>query len=170
MLKKYALRLQHAQPMLDSTRAVGDSVVHNALRVKRFIIEVLKAIAKCWAFFKDVHFSWFVIIPVLSSLSPFGEVSALLLWGLFFLPILIVITFRTLDSIFDLSGTDGGSQPWYASAGHGSAQPFAGISGSGARYRQRSTGYMPLQSRTMTVSPRRHRALRPMRSRRPGLW
>jgi hypothetical protein len=168
MLEKHAERLDHAQPMLESTRSVGDSVLHNALRLKRFVIEVLKAVAKCWAFFKDVHFSWFVIIPFLSQLAPFGKVSALLLWGLFFLPILIVITFRTLDSMFGLSNMDSGPQAWIASS-LSRAVPSA-PNNVPARLHERPGSYAALQSRTVTVSPRRHHATRPLRSRRPGLW
>jgi hypothetical protein len=154
--------LHHAQPMIEPTKAVGDSVVYNALRLKRLIVEVLKAVAKCWAFFKDVHFSWYVIIPVMSSLSPFGEVSALLLWVLLFLPLLVVITFRTLDSIFDLSGSDAGaSQP------AGRADALTGslpIRAAGSR--EGSAGHAPLQSHTITVSPRAHH---PRSSRTPAM-
>jgi hypothetical protein len=165
MFKTLVKRLYPSQPMIDSTRAVGDSVVLNALRLKHLIVEALKAIAKCWAFFKDVHFSWFVIIPFLSQLAPFGEVSALLLWGLGFLPILIIITFRTLDSMFGLGSMDSSPQAWLSSR-LSSAEPSIASNVPG-RLHHRS--YTPL-TRTMMMPTRRHHTARPLRSRRSGLW
>jgi hypothetical protein len=165
MFKTFVKRLYPSQPMIDSTRAVGDSVVLNALRLKRFVVEVLKAIAKCWAFFKDVHFSWFVIIPFLSQLAPFGEVSALLLWGLGFLPILIIITFRTLDSMFGLGSTESSPQAWLSST-LSSAEPSTTSSVPGRLHHR---AYTPV-SRTLMMATRRHHSARALRSRRSGLW
>lgn len=102
MLDKYIDTRAYTQPMLDSTRVVGDHVVYHAVRFKRLVVEVLKATAKCWSFFKDIHFSWYVIIPVTSSITSLNGTVTLILWCLLFLPVLIVITFTALDSLFDL--------------------------------------------------------------------
>ena len=157
--------------MLDSTRAVGDFTVQNAMRLKRLVVEVLKATAKCWAFFKDVHFSFYVIIPVISSFTSLGQTESLLLWGLFFLPILIVITFMALDSIFDFSSVQAWPDALRPHSSRREEPPSIIGSPSGAtRARARSHGYAPMQSRIHASPARRHRALRPLRSRRPGFW
>lgn len=147
--------------MLDSTRAVGDFAFDNAMRVKRIVVEVLKAIAKCWAFFKDIHFSVYVIIPVISSFTSLDQTATLLLWALFFLPILAVITFTALDSIFAFGVPDGKQNAASRTASHLSA--FTAKPG-------REATFGPMQSRRLATPARRHRALRPVRSRRPGYW
>jgi hypothetical protein len=169
MLKKSISRLNPTQPMLDSTRAVGGSVVHQALRIKRLIVDVLKAIAKCWSFFKDIHFSFYTIIPIISSFTSLGKTESLALWGLFFLPILVVITFRTLDSMFDLRPPESWPSALQPNSARREEPPSIIASPAGAtKYRARAHGFAPLQSRMNLTPQRRHRALRPLRSRRPG--
>jgi hypothetical protein len=160
MLEKYTSRLDPRQPMLDSTRAVGDSVVQNALRLKRLVIEVLKTIAKCWAFFKDVHFSVYVIIPVISSFTSLDQTASMLLWGLFFLPILLIITFTALDSLFDLGMMETRPSPTQR-PGPIFASPFR---------TRRAPASSLFFSSNVSTPPRRHRALRSIRARRPGSW
>jgi hypothetical protein len=160
MLEKISSRLDPRQPMLDSTRAVGDSVVLNALRLKRIAVEILKTIAKCWAFFKDVHFSIYVIIPVISSFTSLDRTASSLLWALFFLPILIVITFAALDSIFDLGVMDTRPNTTRRAPPLFSATPRA----------RRMPTFGPMFNRNLPTPTRRHRALRPIRSRRRGDW
>lgn len=171
MLEKIIARLNPKQPMLDSSRAVGDSVVYSAIRIKCFIVALLKTTAKCWAFFKDVHFSFYVIIPVISSFTSLGKFESLILWGLFFLPILVIITFWALDSMFDLRTMDSVPQAFRPSSSRREEPPSIIASPAGAtKYRARSAGFSPLQSRMHQTPARRHRALRPLRSRKPGYW
>ena len=169
MLKESLSRFNPTQPMLDSTRAVGDTVVHQAPLVKRFIVQILKAVAKCWSFFKDIHFSFYTIIPIISSFTSLSPTESLALWGLFFLPILVIITFRTLDSMFDLRPPESWPGTLQPSSARREEPPSIIASPAGAtKYRARAQGFTPLQSRLHLTPQRRHRALKPLRSGRPG--
>lgn len=171
MKENYLSNWSHAQPMLDSAQAVGDSVVHNAMRVKRMVVALLKTIAKCWAFFKDIHFSFFTIVPVISHFTSLTLFQSLILWGICFFPILIVITFWAVDSLFDLRTSDSLPQTLRSPGARREEPPSIIASPAGAtKYRAHSTGFTPLQSRMHMTPARRHRALRPLRSRKPGFW
>jgi hypothetical protein len=170
MFEKYTSRLSHAQPMLDSTRAVGDFAVDNAIRLKRLVVAVLKTIAKCWAFFKDIHFSFFTIAPIISSFTSLSFIESVLLWGICFFPILTVITFWALDSMFDMNSMDS-VQRAFGSSTTRREEPLSFVTPSGGtKLRARSTGYTPMLSRMHGTPARRHRALRPIRNRRPNTW
>ncbi len=91
-----------AQPLIDSTLAAGNGLFRTTLELKRLIEEALKAIAKCWAFLKDLDFSWYVIIPIISEIVGIDRALAFFLWSALFLPVLVVITFLAPDTVTDL--------------------------------------------------------------------
>ncbi len=170
MLNRLAKQLIHARLMLDPARAVRYSIAVNLLQLGRLVFVVSRAIARWWSFCKDIHFSWYVIIPVISSISPLDGASALVIWGLFFLPILVVITFNVLGSVFDLSGTNAGPQERTPNGWNNQAPPrYAGLTGSRGTSRPRATGYAAMYTSMPAAGPRRP-SLRQPRSRRPGLW
>jgi hypothetical protein len=169
MIEEFTSRLGHAQPMLDSTKAVGEFAFDNALRAKRAIVALLKAVAKCWAFFKDIHFSFFTIVPVISSFTSLTLFESLLLWGMCFFPVLTVITFWALDSLFDSSIKKSIPQAFRTLSP--SEESLSIVAPSGVtRIRAHSRGYTPMLNRMHGTPARRHHALRPIRNRRPGYW
>ena len=157
MLKHYAERLKDIIPMPGLIGAVAASAVQTTLQLNRLVFVTLRAVTKCWSVLKDIHFSWYVIIPVLSSISPLGEASALVLTGLLLLPILVVIAFSAMESVFNSSGPDANAQSRPLHGWQAEPQPFAGLTGSGTpAYRQRAIGFTPMQSRMLQQSRRRH--------------
>ena len=56
--------------LLRSARTVSKSVSHSLLRGRGAAERVSKTIGKFWAFFKDIHFSLFVLIPLSWDAEP----------------------------------------------------------------------------------------------------
>jgi len=169
MVKKHISSPQRIR-LLHSASVVSNWVAHHVLRGRAVIVEALKTIAKFWAFFKDIHFSWFVMIPLTSSVTSLGKEATLLLWILFFLPILVVTTFTALDSLFDRLGSDDTTKQ-RQQAGRNSSESFAGLFERATTPRPRSIGATALHSQLMPGQQlRRHSMRRPIRSRRPGIW
>ncbi len=126
MLKNFLIAFLPTQPAVDLTFAVGHHVYQKSLYLKKLAVEILKAVAKCWAFFKDIYFCWYVIIPIMASMPAMDERLAFTIWLLLFLPVLVVITFVTLDSIFDLRGSNDASKSAEQSASRLLVEPAAG--------------------------------------------
>lgn len=164
MLNKLFSRLNPAQPVIHSTLAAGEHVWDQTLVVKRLVFKALRAIAKCWSFLKDIHFSWYVMIPVMSSMPAIDDTLAMVLWSLLFLPLLIVITFMALDSVFDLrNGPETAGQP-----ARRAQSRTAGLA-RGAPYRRPAAAVMAMHSSSIVPVARRHGSLRAARGRMPGL-
>lgn len=166
LITRLARRLNPTQLVVDSTLAAGEHVWDQTLVVKRLVFKALRGIAKCWSFFKDIHFSWYVIIPGISSMPALDNTLALALWSLIFLPLLIVITFMALDSVFDLRS---GPETAAAARPAPGAQSRAAGPARGAPYRRPAAAVMAMHSSSIVPVARRHGRLRPARGRMPGL-
>ena len=90
----------HAKAVFRSTRVIGSSFLEQIDRLTRIGHAFLKSLGKGWSFFKDIHFGWYVLVPVISSTSAFGEAAAILAWGSVVVFLLALIVFAVLDSLF----------------------------------------------------------------------
>jgi hypothetical protein len=142
----------HAKAIFRSTRVVRSSFFDQVERATRIGHAFLKSLGKGWSFFKDIHFGWYVLVPVISSTSAFGEAAAILAWGSVFVFLFALIAFALLDSIF---GRDVASEMI--------AHPMSAEFASMPPRRSRAT-YEPLQSRLTQTGLRRSGVRRMPRS------
>ncbi len=141
MLNQYVKQIIEAKAVQGSARMVGDSVNDQIERMWRIIHSVLKSTSKGWAVFKDLHFGWFVLVPVISSTSAFGEAAAILAWGSVVVLVLVLVSCIVLDAVL---GSE--AEPVPAQTGRPGTAPFPRVAVAEAPHRARAS-YEPLQSR-----------------------
>jgi hypothetical protein len=142
-------------------RLIGDSVFEQVQKIRSLVRAVLRSIARGWAFFKDIHFGWYVLVPVISSTSAFGDAAAIIAWSGIAILVLALLGFVAVDVYLGRANNALQSAP-----PSDARQPR--VVSTPTLNRNRS-GYEPLQSRLTRNGLRRNDARRPARSRVVGL-
>jgi hypothetical protein len=78
---------------------VVDSFFDQLVRLRRIGRRILRSSSRGWAFFKDIHFGWYVLVPIISSSSAFGDAAAFLAWSIVISLLLAIVAVAALDSL-----------------------------------------------------------------------